>query len=77
MPRLQRVYRAVAHYEDGDVTRHFLTKKSRDAWAAQRLAGYPPRDGYYNHLTGFDDGKAGIPPALGVDIADSEPVIFT
>lgn len=72
---LRRVYRAVAKYGEEEVTRHFLTKRSRDAWAKQRREGYPERAGVYLGGGEYDD-VAAIPPADLVEVAESEPVVF-
>lgn len=82
MSREKRVYRAVAHYSDGNVIRrHFLTKRARDKWAKNRRKGYPS----FNDALGlhpFDSGALpteaapSIPPADRVDIADSDPITF-
>ena len=77
MSAVRRVYRATAWYAfryggEYAVTRHFLTKRSRDNWAQQRREGYPERPGTSRE----DEGMAAIPPALRVETADSEPVVF-
>lgn len=75
--RTRRVYRAVAWYPmhgggEYPVARHFQTRRARDRWADQRLEGYPEHPG----LTWDDEGLPAIKPALRVEVADSEPVIF-
>jgi hypothetical protein len=70
--RAKRLYRAIAWYDGTFEKRHFQTKRARDAWAKQRLEGYDAMD----PLTWDDDGREAIPPALRVDVADSEPIIF-
>lgn len=73
--RIRRVYRAVAWYaahdnDEHSISRNFLTKKSRDNWAAKRRAGYPAISPV------FDDTRPAIPPALRVEVMDSDPVVF-
>lgn len=78
MARTKRLYRAVAWYPTYDgkgeysVCRHYQSKRARDAWAKQRLEGYPEAPG----LTWDDEGAPAIPPALRVEVADSEPITF-
>jgi hypothetical protein len=75
--RAKRLYRAIAHYKDGTtVTRHFQTKKARDAWAKNRSEGYSEYVGDYDHINGFRDEQEAIPPAQYVECAVSEPVVF-
>lgn len=73
MSRQRYVYRATALYDDCllDTTRHFLTKKSRDLWARQRLQGYPVDTGTF-----FEGDRPAIPPAREVKLARSQPVVF-
>lgn len=70
----RRVYRARAFYSDEDdvVTRHFLTKRSRDRWAANRRDGYPEQPPTFHD----DDGLPAIPPASRVDVDESDPIVF-
>lgn len=72
----KRVYRAVAHYADGSsIRRDFLTKRSRDRWAQNRRDGYPEQPGYVWDVW-EDEGLAAIPPAVRVDVQDSDPLVF-
>lgn len=66
----RRIYRAEAFYDDPryDTSRHFLTRRARDAWARRRLAGYPVSLG----LDPWSGGHRGaIPAATRVVISDS------
>jgi hypothetical protein len=70
MPRLKRLYRAIARYPEGhEVVRHFQTPEARDRWAHKRLQGYDADPEFFNE-------RPAIPPALSVDIANSDPVVF-
>ena len=74
--RTKRLYRAIAYYADGTVTRHFQTKRARALWVANRLEGYPERNGQYISLGALEDNDPAIPPAIRVEVADSEPIVF-
>lgn len=72
MKRNRYVYRATALYDDIllNTTRHFLTKRTRDRWADQRLAGYPAEEDFLGPV------RDAIPPAREVIRERSEPVVF-
>lgn len=74
MIRIERVYRATAYYDDGNVIRRrFLTKPARDAWAQRRRDGY---DADPISSSVFDEPRPAIPPATRVDVEDSEPIVW-
>lgn len=71
MPRVDRAFRATAHYDDGTTaSRTFLTKRARDSWAAQRLAGFPEERDVFDSTA----LRPALPPASHIVVADSEPL---
>ena len=79
--RTRRVYRAIAWYAglpDGEyaVTRHFHTRRARDNWAEGRRKGFPEVPGTVYLGQGEYDDRPALEPALRVEVADSEPVVF-